>query len=131
MALTPFHLSFAVPDLQATKRFYCDVLGCSSGRDAGGWVDVLLFGHQLTIHQSSAQHEAQAIDHFGVVLDKADWLALAQRLDDLGVTYVMRPRVLAIASADENGKLLLNDPAGNLLEFKYYAAFARTVAAVV
>ena len=131
MALTPFHLSFAVPDLQAAKRFYCDVLDCSVGRDTGAWVDVLLFGHQLTIHQANAQQKAQALDHFGVVLDKAGWQALAQRLDDLGVTYVMPPRVHAVDSADESGKLLLNDPAGNLLEFKYYAAFARTVAAVV
>lgn len=130
MALTPFHLSFVVPDLQAARRFYRDVLDCALGRDTGAWVDVLLFGHQLTIHQADAQRKAQALDHFGVVLDKADWQVLAQRLQDLGVTCVMPPRVEAVDSADEGGKLLLNDPAGNLLEFKYYAAFARTVAAV-
>jgi extradiol dioxygenase family protein len=130
MALTPFHLSLVVPDLQAAKRFYCDVLGCSRAPDPGAWVDVLLFGHQLTLHQASAQRKAQALDHFGVVLDKVDWKALAQRLDDLDVTYVTPPHVQAVDGTDERGKLLLDDPAGNLLEFKYCAALSRIVAAV-
>lgn len=130
MALMPFHLSFVVADLQAARHFYCDVLGCTLGRDTGAWIDVLLFGHQLTVHQANEQQKPQALDHFGVVLDKSDWQALAQRLDGHGITYVLPPRVLAAGSQDENGKLLLNDTAGNLLEFKYYADFTRSIAAV-
>lgn len=127
MALRPFHLSFVVADMQAAKRFYCEVLDCTLGRDTGAWVDVLLFGHQITIHQANAQQRAQALDHFGVVLDKPQWQALARRLDVQGMAYVLPPRVLAEGGLDESGKFLLNDPAGNLLEFKYYADFTRAM----
>ncbi len=47
----PFHLSLVVPDLNRVRAFYVDVLGCRVGREMGSWLDILFFGHQLTIHQ--------------------------------------------------------------------------------
>ena len=32
--MTPFHLSFLVRDLDETRRFYADVLGCEIGRSS-------------------------------------------------------------------------------------------------
>ncbi|MEJ7745676.1 MAG: VOC family protein [Luteimonas sp.] len=121
MELNPFHLSFAVPDLRTAVQFYVDVLGCKVGRDAGSWLDVLLFGHQLTLHQASEQHPARAIDHFGVLLTEPQWQALIERLQCSGVDFAMPPRVSDVGMPDERGKLLLRDPTGNLIEFKYHA----------
>ena len=32
--MTPFHLAFPVQDLDETRRFYRDVLGCAIGRSS-------------------------------------------------------------------------------------------------
>ena len=43
-----FHLAFLVTDLEATREFYRDVLGCTQGREADRWIDFDFFGHQIS-----------------------------------------------------------------------------------
>ena len=50
MTIPPFHLAFAVSDLEATRAFYVDVLGCRVGREAERWIDFDFFGHQISAH---------------------------------------------------------------------------------
>ena len=45
-----FHLAFPVTDLEATRNFYVDVLGCRVGRSAARWIDFDFFGYQITAH---------------------------------------------------------------------------------
>jgi extradiol dioxygenase family protein len=48
----PFHHAFPVYDLEETRRFYKDILGCPQGREAPGeWIDFNLFGHQVVAHK--------------------------------------------------------------------------------
>ena len=42
----PFHLAFAVTDIEATRTFYVEKLGCKIGRSAERWIDFDFFGHQ-------------------------------------------------------------------------------------
>jgi extradiol dioxygenase family protein len=116
----PFHLSIAVPNLSDARSFYSGVLGCEIGRDEGSWFDVLFFGHQLTIHQATEHHAAVTIDHFGPIVDKETWSALADALGSRSSAFVMEPRVSEEKTPRESGKFVVKDPAGNLLEFKYY-----------
>jgi uncharacterized protein len=46
MNLRPFHHAFLVRDLEETRRFYVDLLGCREGRSAPTWIDLDLFGNQ-------------------------------------------------------------------------------------
>ena len=48
--MTPFHLAFPVRDLEETRTFYGEVLGCAIGRSSTTWVDFDLFGHQMSAH---------------------------------------------------------------------------------
>ena len=48
--LTPFHLAIPVSNLEESREFYRDVLGCKEGRSSEHWVDFDFFGHQLVIH---------------------------------------------------------------------------------
>lgn len=48
--LRPFHIAFAVDDLDAARTFYGTVLGCAEGRSAEQWIDFDLFGHQIVAH---------------------------------------------------------------------------------
>ncbi len=116
----PFHLSFVVPDLAHTARFYKDVLGCVIGRDTGHWLDVHFFGHQLTLHQATENMHANTIDHFGVILDKSTWHTLIETCQRMGHDFVLAPQKALKDDQSESGKFMLKDPADNLLEFKFY-----------
>ena len=130
----PFHLAFAVTDLEATRAFYIGKLGCTAGREsAGAWLDFDLFGHQMSAHlrESPASDAAQAgvvdgdavpIPHFGVVLDPATFDALAEKLAaDESTDWILRPKRRMVGEPGEQATMFLRDPSGNALEFKSFA----------
>ncbi len=47
-----FHYAFKVKDIESTRRFYVDLLGCEEGRSTDTWIDFSFFGHQLSAHIS-------------------------------------------------------------------------------
>ena len=130
-ALTPFHIAFPVDDLPAARRFYGEVLGCPEGRSAPEWIDFDLYGHQIVAHLAPARRGAEhanAVDghdvpvpHFGVVLEPADWEALAGRLQAVGVRFVIEPHTRFKGEVGEQSTMFFLDPAGNALEFKSFA----------
>lgn len=137
--MTPFHLAFPVLDLEETRRFYQDVLGCQIGRSSSSWVDFSLFGHQMSAHLRPDAGEAVRagsvdgvsvpIPHFGVVLLMDDWKSLAERLerrDD--IDWIERPMVRFKGEAGEQATLFIRDPSGNALEFKGFASLDQVFA---
>ena len=36
---TPFHLAFPVKDIESTRTFFGDLLGCEIGRSTDKWID--------------------------------------------------------------------------------------------
>lgn len=125
--MKPFHLSFVVPCLEKAKDFYIGVLGCSIGRDTGTWIDILFFGHQITMHQESENMKAKAIDHFGPILEKETWLAALEQCKAQGVEFIMQPTLKNEGANEESGKFIVLDPAKNIVEFKFYNSFEKTV----
>lgn len=71
---------------------------------------------------------AVAIDHFGPVLDKNEWLSISEKCAAEKVNFILAPTVKDEGTDTEEGKFIVNDPAGNVLEFKYYGSFDLTVA---
>ena len=129
--LTPFHLAIPVRDLATARTFYGDLLGCREGRSSGDWVDFDFFGHQLVCHVvADAAADAPAhnpvdghdvpIPHFGMVLEMAEWEALAAALKKAGVAFVIEPYVRFRGQAGEQATMFLKDPSGNALEFKSF-----------
>ena len=123
----PFHLSFAVPNLEDVRKFYINILGCKVGRDTGKWIDVMFFGHQITIHQESEEMHSNPIDHFGAVLSKCDWVAMSNTLSSRGIAFKSNPTIREAGTDFESGKFTIKDPASNVLEFKYYESFNATM----
>lgn len=118
-----FHLSLPVHDLDETRAFYCAVLGAVPGRATAEWIDLILFGHQLTFHQCPEQvaaADAQGVRHFGALLAWEDWEALCASVLATGAPLMVPPTVSGEGTAAEQGKLLLRDPDGYVLEFKAY-----------
>lgn len=129
--LRPFHLALPVTDLVAAEQFYCGLLGCGKGRTASRWIDLNFFGHQVTLHlvdESDVKAPTNPVDgdrvpsrHFGVVLDMADWRALADRLEEKNTEFLISPKVRFVGEVGEQATLFLFDPSGNALEFKSFA----------
>ena len=130
-ALTPFHIAFPVDDLAAARSFYGEVMGCPEGRSAAEWVDFDLYGHQIVAHLAPGRggvKHANPVDghdvpvpHFGVVLEPADWEALAARLTAAGTRFVIEPHTRFKGEVGEQSTMFFLDPAGNALEFKAFA----------
>ena len=133
MALSPFHLAIPVHDLPAARRFYGETFGLSEGRSAEQWVDFDFYGHQLVIHEhpktpSQDNAHTNAVDghdvpvpHFGIVLEWAEWEALAERLRGLNTDFVIEPHIRFQGQPGEQATMFLLDPCGNALEFKAFA----------
>jgi uncharacterized protein len=122
-----FHLSLPVHDLAETQQFYCSVLGALPGRATGDWIDLVLFGHQVTFHHRPEQvlpPEAQGLQHFGAILTWEDWDALCGAVQASGHPLFMPPTIFGQGTEAEHGKLLLRDPNGYMLEFKTYRNMA-------
>lgn len=130
MTRPPFHLSFPVDDLDACRTFYAELLGASVGRVTEEWVDIVIWGHQLTLQLRPDEVLAPSKSgsrHFGVILPWEAWSATAERLTDRGCTFMTPPTVSHAGTPKEQGKLYLEDPAGNVIEIKAY----RDVAAAI
>lgn len=128
----PFHLAFSVTDLEATRHFYIEKLGCTAGREsAGEWLDFDLFGHQISAHLHTSKTspavgtvdgDAVPIPHFGVVLDMVAFDALAASLEaDVATNWIVHPKRRMIGEPGEQATLFVRDPSGNGIEFKGFA----------
>lgn len=118
-----FHLSLPVLDLGEAKAFYCHVLGATVGRENAAWADILLFGHQLTLHQRPDEvlpPEKTGVRHFGAILPWRNWEALAASLGAQDIRLLRPPTVHGAGTPQEHGKLVLADPSGHVIELKAY-----------
>lgn len=127
-----FHLALHVTDLESTRVFYRDVLGCTEGRSTETWVDFDFFGHQLSLHLGKPFETTRTgkvgdhmvmMPHMGAVLRLADWLALSERLQARGVVFDIPPVVRFAGEPGEQRTMFFFDPSGNPIEIKGFADF--------
>ncbi len=127
--IRPFHLAFPVKDLKEAKKWYCNVLGCTVGRESINWIDFNLFGHQVVAHLSSNKNnfESNEVDgdnvpvrHFGVILKPRDWEQLKISLEQKNIQFLIKPNTRFKGLKGEQRTLFILDPSGNALEFKSF-----------
>ncbi len=124
MARILFHLAFPVHNLEAAKTFYVDGLGCKIGRSSSTAITLNFKGHQIIAHLSETPIPPQQgiyPRHFGLVLkSKTTWQKIAQRAKKKGLLFYQNPRIRFLGTRLEHDTFFLEDPSGNLLEFKHY-----------
>ena len=122
-----FHFAFNVTDLDEARRFYGGVLGCAEGRCTDSWVDFDFFDHQISLHLGEPVKTAPTghvgehlvpMPHFGLILQRAEWQALADRLQAAGVSFVIPPQRRFAGQPGEQWTLFFLDPFGNPIEVK-------------
>jgi len=125
-----FHLAYTVKDLDSSRYFYGGLLGCGEGRSTNTWVDFDFFGNQLSLHLgdtltpcetlSSVEGVTVPMPHFGCVLDWEEFQALSERLISKAVNFVIEPHLRFARLPGEQATMFIQDPSGNVLEFKAY-----------
>ncbi len=126
-----FHLAYNVRNLEETRTFYKDLLGCTEGRSTESWVDFDFFGHQLSLHLGEpfkventgrvGEHMV-AMPHLGVILEMDEWNALAKRLEDAHVEFIIAPTLRFAGEVGEQSTMFFTDPSGNPIEIKGFAS---------
>jgi len=129
MKKAPFHLSLPCSSISKTEDFYVDVIGASLGRHSSRWLDIDLFGNQITFTKSgdfnfayrSYKFEESVLPafHFGVIVHHDTWEVLYNRLsaseyDITTETTFLKDKV------GEHVSFFIQDPNGHMVEFKSF-----------
>lgn len=125
-----FHLGFPVSDIEKTREFYRDILGCKITKSSERTININFWGHQIVGHlipEFAGKHGTNEIDgnpvpvhHFGAILDWEEWEALADRIRESEYDFVFEPYVRDKGKPEEEGKMFFKDPSGNTMEFKTF-----------
>lgn len=119
-----FHLAFPVTDIEQTKAFYLDGLGCHAGRESRNALILNLYGHQLVAHVTKEPLTPQKgiyPRHFGLVFTaETDWEALLVRVQERELSFYEQPKRRFPGEVTEHRTFFLQDPFLNLIEFKFY-----------
>ena len=126
-----FHLAFPVTNLEAARTFYCNILGCKTGRESDRWIDFDFYGHQIVAHlvapedhpmaaTNAVDGQAVPASHFGLILDWDQYQLLVLRLEELAVEFAIEPTIRFEGRRGEQATLFICDPSGNYLEFKAF-----------
>ena len=131
--LLPFHLAIPVDNLEKSRKFYKNILGCEEGRSSDHWVDFNLFGHQLVIHYKEKKLEDTntnqvdgkdvPIPHFGVILEWNQFKDFSSKLIEKKVEFIIEPYIRFKGLPGEQATMFFKDPCGNALEFKSFKDF--------
>jgi len=129
MKNAPFHMSLPCLSISKTKDFYVDVIGAELGRHSSRWLDINLFGNQITFTKAgnfnftfkTYKFEDTVLPsfHFGVVVDKAPWNKLHAQLTKS--EYELTTEVVFLKNKiGEHRSFFIQDPNGHMLEFKCF-----------
>ena len=127
--LRPFHLAFPVDDLEKAKKFYVEVLGCTTGREKKESCVFKFFGHQIVAHvvPNMPQLSKNPVDgkqiaamHFGLVMEWDDWFELRDRFEKKGIEFIVGPYIRYEEQPGAQATMFISDPSGNHLEFKSF-----------
>ena len=126
---TPFHLSLPCADIKKTKDFYVFTLGAKQGRNADKWLDINLYGHQLTFTETGdfnfnfknyrLNDQILPSFHFGVIVDVDTWGKLYSRLFVKEIEITTETTFLE-NKIGEHLSFFITDPDGYQIEFKSF-----------
>ena len=127
---TPFHLAFPIKDIEETRKFFGELLGCEIGRSTEKWIDFNFFGHQLSAHvkpdelknaqTNEVDGKSVPVRHFGAILQWQQWHDLADKLKMNNIDFIIEPYIRFKGEVGEQATMFFLDPSGNALEFKSF-----------
>lgn len=126
-----FHLALPCVSISKTRTFYHDVLGAEIGRSAVKWIDINLFGHQITFTECGPfKFESKSYNfngdilpsfHFGVILNTEDWNKVFSRLKSKNIPILSEVKFLENKTG-EHQSFFVKDPNDFTVEFKCFTS---------
>ncbi|RED45981.1 VOC family protein [Seonamhaeicola aphaedonensis] len=125
-----FHLALPCKDISETRKFYTEVLGMPLGRHTETWLDVNLYGNQITFTKSGdfnfnfkdyrlGDHVLPSF-HFGVIVDTDYWGELYTKLFQDSNLEVTTEVSFMEHKIGEHLSFFVKDPNGYMIEFKSF-----------
>ncbi len=129
--MSNFHFAFKVIDIESTRKFYIDILGCREGRSTETWIDFDFFENQLSAHVSDNISKLDycgkvdginvPIPHFGCLLNKSDFKRVQDKLESEKIEFLVKPQTRYEGKIGEQMTMFVFDFSGNPLEFKSFS----------
>lgn len=129
MKKAPFHLSLPCTSISKTINFYVDVIGAGLGRNTTRWVDIDMFGNQITFTRSgdfkfdfkSYKFEDTVLPsfHYGVIVDQQLWDQLYVKLQASEYSLTTKSTFLQ-GKTGQHTSFFVKDPNGHTVEFKCF-----------
>ena len=124
-----FHLSFPCKSISETKDFYVYTIGAELCRNSSLWLDVDLFGNQITFNKSGAfdfvyksyKFEETVLPsfHFGIIIGNEKWNGLYDKLQTAN-SEPLKKITFLINRTGEHESFFIKDPNGYTVEFKRF-----------
>ena len=124
-----FHLALPCKNTEETKIFYVDIIGAVLGRSTEKWLDINLFGNQLTFTQAGEfafDFKSYKLDdyilpsfHFGVIVTVDTWGALYTKPFQMDLEVTTEATFME-GKIGEHLSFFVQDPNGYMLEFKSF-----------
>ncbi len=129
--MSAFHYAFKVKDIDSTRKFYVEILGCEEGRSTENWIDFNFFGNQLSAHVSKNLPDLDycgnvdgvmvPIPHFGCLLEKELFNKILEKLRTENIEFLVKPYKRYEGKTGEQMTMFVFDYSGNPLEFKSFS----------
>lgn len=129
--LRPFHFAFKVKDIDSTRKFYMEILGCEEGRSTESWIDFDFFGNQLSAHISDNIPDLDycgkvdgisvPIPHFGCLLNIDEFESVQKKLELENIDFVVKPQKRYEGKVGEQMTMFVFDYSGNPIEVKSFS----------
>ena len=127
-----FHFAYHVSNLETSRHFYSNLLGCKEGRSTDSWIDFDFFGHQISLHLGKPFETANTgkvgdhmvpMPHMGVILPLDEWVKLSKHLIVSGLEFEIPPIIRFNDELGEQRTMFFRDPSGNPIEIKGFKSF--------
>lgn len=124
-----FHLALPCDSIEEVREFYVNILGARQGRSTEKWIDIDLYGNQLTFTNTGPFNfsfknyklSGQILPafHFGVIVDIDTWGSLLGTLSKKDIDITTEVAFLE-EKIGEHLSFFVTDPNGYTLEFKSF-----------
>lgn len=124
-----FHLSLPCKEVEKTKEFYSEILKTKIGRSTSNWIDIDLFGNQITFTKSGdfnfefknyrLGEQILPSFHFGIIINIDDFGKLYSRLLQLDIGVTIKTTFMK-NNIGEHLSFFVKDPNDYMIEFKCF-----------
>ena len=118
---SPFHLSIGVRSLPESVTFFTEVLNGKVTHEDPTYVNLEVFGHQITLKPNAGIAPDLPDFHFGFNMQLVEFDRIADRVTRTFPRFVhVKPTVVDAGTRMERKKMYLICPTGYLVELKGY-----------